>query len=110
MNEINVAEKMQKFKEKAVNLQIKFNEIQRLAQYKDSERFAYYVPDLELLFTTIELSLMACELAVNRTYALYADGFIKEPERYAEEEIQRSIKEVNSSIKSIKSLMEKAVN
>lgn len=110
MKEINVAEKMQKYKDKAVNLQIKFHEIQKMAQYKDSERFAYYVPDLELLFTTIELSLMACELAVNRTYALYADGFITKPEQYVEEEVQRSIKEVNDSIKNIRTIMEKAVN
>lgn len=65
---------------------------------------------MELLLTTIELSLTACELAVNRTYSLYAEGFITEPDKYAEEEVKRSIKEVNKEIKGLQGLITKAIN
>ena len=103
-------QKLGSYKEKLVNLQVKINRIERMAQYKDIEVFDFYKSDLNLLLTTIELSLTACELAVNRTYSLYAEGFITEPDKYAEEEVKRSIKEVNKEIKGLQGLITKAVN
>lgn len=110
MKREEILQKLSSYKEKLVNLQVKINRIERMAQYKDSEVFDFYKDDLELLLTTIELSLTACELAVNRTYSLYSDGFISDPERYAEEELKRSIKEVNKEIKQVQGLITKAVN
>ena len=110
MKKEEIMQKLGSYKEKLVNLQVKINRIERMAQYKDSEVFDFYKDDLELLLTTIELSLTACELAVNRTYSLYFDGFISDPERYAEEELKRSIKEVNKEIKQVQGLITKAVN
>lgn len=110
MKREEILQKLDSYKEKLVNLQVKINRIERMAQYKDSEVFDFYKDDLELLLTTIELSLTACELAVNRTYSLYAEGFITEPDKYAEEEVKRSIKEVNKEIKGLQGLITKAVN
>lgn len=110
MKREEILQKLDSYKEKLVNLQVKINRIERMAQYKDSEVFDFYKNDLELLLTTIELSLTACELAVNRTYSLYAEGFITEPDKYAEEEVKRSIKEVNKEIKGLQGLITKAVN
>ena len=110
MKREEILQKLGSYKEKLVNLQVKINRIERMAQYKDSEVFDFYKDDLELLLTTIELSLTACELAVNRTFSLYSDGFISDPERYAEEELKRSIKEVNKEIKQVQGLITKAVN
>ena len=110
MKKEEILQKLGSYKEKLVNLQVKINRIERMAQYKDSEVFDFYKGDLELLLTTIDLSIMACELAVNRTYALYSDGFISDPERYAEEELKRSIKEVNKEMKQVQGLITKAVN
>lgn len=110
MKKEEILQKLGAYKEKLVNLQVKINRIERMAQYKDAEVFDFYKGDLELLLTTIELSLTACELAVNRTYSLYAEGFINEPERFAEEEVKRSIKEVNKEIRQVQSLITKAIN
>lgn len=110
MKREEILQKLDSYKEKLVNLQVKINRIERMAQYKDSEVFDFYKDDLELLLTTIELSLTACELAVNRTYSLYAEGFITEPDKYAEEEVKRSIKEVNKEIKQVQGLITKAIN
>lgn len=110
MKKEEILQKLGAYKEKLVNLQVKINRIERMAQYKDIEVFDFYKNDLELLLTTIELSLTACELAVNRTYSLYAEGFITEPDKYAEEEVKRSIKEVNKEIKGLQGLITKAIN
>ena len=110
MKKEEILQKLGSYKEKLVNLQVKINRIERMAQYKDAEVFDYYKGDLELLLTTIELSLTACELSVNRTYSLYAEGFITEPDKYAEEEVKRSIKEVNKEIKGLQGLITKAIN
>ena len=101
MKREEILQKLGSYKEKLVNLQVKINRIERMAQYKNPEVFDFYKGDLELLLTTIDLSIMACELAVNRTYSLYSEGFISDPERYAEEELKRSIKEVNKEIKQV---------
>lgn len=110
MKKEEILQKLGAYKEKLVNLQVKINRIERMAQYKDVEVFDFYKGDLELLLITIELSLTACELAVNRTYSLYAEGFITEPDKYAEEEVKRSIKEVNKEIKGLQGLITKAIN
>lgn len=110
MKKEEILQKLGAYKEKLVNLQVKINRIERMAQYKDIEVFDFYKNDLELLLTTIELSLTACELAVQRTYSLYTEGFITEPDKYAEEEVKRSIKEVNKEIKQVQGLITKAVN
>ena len=110
MKKEEILQKLGAYKEKLVNLQVKINRIERMAQYKNPEVFDFYKSDLDLLLTTIELSLTACELAVNRTYSLYAEGFITEPDKYAEEEVKRSIKEVNKEIKQVQGLITKAVN
>lgn len=110
MKREEILQKLGSYKEKLVNLQVKINRIERMAQYKNPELFDFYKNDLDLLLTTIELSLTACELAVQRTYSLYSEGFISDPERYAEEELKRSIKEVNKEIKQVQGLITKAVN
>ena len=110
MKKAEILQKLGAYKEKLVNLQVKINRIERMAQYKDIEVFDFYKNDLELLLTTIDLSLTACELAVQRTYSLYSEGFINEPERFAEEEVKRSIKEVNKEIRQVQSLITKAIN
>jgi len=102
-------DKLKKIKKKVEDIKSKIEKIEEAQQYQDVERFEFFKRDLEVLFTTIELSIFCCEMAINRTLELYNISFITECDGFIEQEVKRTNNEVNKVIREVKKTVEKAI-
>ena len=97
------------YRSKVEKIEKKIRYIQAQQQYRDEVMFGYYLENIDFLILTIGLNLEALEMSIDRTLALYQDGFICQTERYIEDETKTEIKKVRKQLREIDDLLEKAV-
>lgn len=97
------------YKVKVEKIEKKIRYIQAQQEYRDEIMFGYYLENIDFLILTIGLNLEALEMSIDRTLALYQDGFICQTERYIEDETKTEIKKVRKQLREIDDLLEKAV-
>lgn len=97
------------YRSKVEKIEKKIRYIQAQQEYRDEAVFGYYLENIDFLIITIGLNLEALELSVDRTLALYQDGFICQTERYIEDDTKTEIKKVRKYLREIDNLLESAV-
>ena len=81
------------YRSKIEKIEKKIRYIQAQQQYRDEVMFGYYLENIDFLIITIGLNLEALEMSIDRTLALYQDGFICQTERYIEDDTKAEVNE-----------------
>ena len=97
------------YRKKVEKIEKKIKYIQAQQEYRDEICFGYYLENIDFLILTIGLNLEALELSIERTLALYQDGFICQTEQYIEEDTKGELKKVRKYLREIDDLLERAV-
>lgn len=97
------------YRSKVEKIEKKIKFIQMQQEYRDEICFGFYMDNVDFLVLTIGLNLEALEMSVNRTLALYQDGFISQTERYIEDETKSELKKVRKALREIDEKLERAV-
>ena len=97
------------YRSKIEKIEKKIRYIQAQQQYRDEVMFGYYLENIDFLIITIGLNLEALEMSIDRTLALYQDGFICQTERYIEDDTKAEVKRVRKYLREIDDFLEKAV-
>jgi len=97
------------YRSKVEKIEKKIRYIQAQQQYRDEVMFGYYLENIDFLIITIGLNLEALEMSIDRTLALYQDGFICQTERYIEDDTKSEVKRVRKYLREIDDFLEKAV-
>ena len=97
------------YRGKVEKIEKKIRYIQAQQEYRDEISFGYYLQNIDYLIFNIGLNLECLETTIDRTLALYQEGFICQTERYIEEDTKIEIKKVRKYLREIDELLEKAV-
>ena len=97
------------YRKKVEKIEKKIRNIQMQQEYRDEICFGYYLENIDFLILTIGLNLEALEKSVDRTLALYQEGFICQTERYIEDDTKMELKKVRKYLREIDTMLERAV-
>ena len=97
------------YRDKVGKIEKKVRYIQAQQEYRDEISFGYYLQNIDYLIFNIGLNLECLENTIDRTLALYQEGFICQTERYIEDDTKVEIKKVRKYLREIDDLLEKAV-
>lgn len=97
------------YRSKVEKIEKKIRYIQAQQQYRDEIAFGFYLQNIDFLILTIGLNLEALEASIDRTLALYQEGFVCQTERYIEDETKTELKKVRKCLREIDTMLERAV-
>ena len=97
------------YRDKIEKIQRKVKCIHTQQKYRDEIHFGYYLENIDFLLITIGLNLEALEGSIDRTLALYKDGFICQTERYIEDDTKTTMKDIRKKLRQIDEMLERAV-
>lgn len=97
------------YRDKVEKIEKKIKVIHTQQQYRDEVHFGYYLENIDFLLVTIGLNLEALEISVDRTLALYKEGFVCQTERYIECDTKETMKDVRKKLRQIDQMLQRAV-
>ena len=97
------------YRDKIEKIQRKVKCIHTQQKYRDEIHFGYYLENIDFLLITIGLNLEALEGSIDRTLALYKDGFICQTERYIEDDTKTTMKDIRKKLRQIDEMLARAV-
>ena len=97
------------YRGKVEKIERKIKYIQTQQEYRDEVHFGYYLENIDFLLINIGLNLEALELSVDRTLALYKEGFICQTERYIEDNTKETMKDIRKKLRQIDEMLHRAV-
>lgn len=109
MTKEEAVEQIVVYRRKVEKIEKKIRYIQTQQAYRDEVKFGYYLENIDFLILTIGLNLEALELSIDRTLALYQEGFLCQTEPYIEEDTRAELKKVRKKLREIDELLQKAV-
>ena len=113
MEKNEIMQKLNGYKEKLVNMQLKLSKIENNQEYKNEEKFGFYKPMIDDALDSLELSIISCEANLERLQELIeADEWISEEAGYGAEleELKHGEKYIKPKVKRVKELIEKSVS
>lgn len=95
MKKVEVAEKVKRYKEKLVNLQIKLNKIEKSCSYSDKEHFGFYKAMIESSIDDLGFQIFALETSVENLIGFVESEKLLEEVKYSESFIKPKIREID---------------
>lgn len=109
MKKKNIQNRLNVYKEKLVNLQIKVIQLEKKMAGKNDEVFGDYKPLIEAALNDLEFSILSCEVNLNRIESLQSEtiwvkGFdgselLKEELKFSEKFFKPEVERVNELLK-----------
>ena len=99
MKRFEAAEKVRKYKEKLVSLQMKLNKIEKTCSYRDEEHFGFYKSMIESSIEHLEYQLFCLEVSIESLEDYVEGERLLEEVKYSEGFMKPVIKEINGLIK-----------
>ena len=101
---------IKQYRDKVEKIEKKIRYIQVQQEYRDEVMFGFYLQNIDFLILNIGLNLEGLENTIDRTLALYQEGFVCQTERYIEDDTKTEIRKVRKCLREIDNLLERAVS
>lgn len=95
MKKVEVAEKVRKYKEKLVSLQMKLAVIEKKCDYRDEEHFGFYKVMIESSIEDLDFQIFALETSLDNLMGYVESEKLLEEVQYSETFMKPKIKEIN---------------
>ena len=95
MKKYEVAEKIKKYKEKLVSLQMKLAVIEKKCGYSDEEHFGFYKAMIESSIEDLDFQIFALETSIENLVGFVESEKLLEEVKYSEKFMKPKIREIN---------------